>query len=329
MVATNASAVRVQPLDRDFKVEYKGKAYGLDINNTVVVEDEDVTILVRVDSKNATAKVAVIGEAKELRLVAPLSTEYNEASWSVGLDLERMDITIPTGEHLNAPLPIEALQDLMAIYQIDGTKETTDVMTNYFAQKLDLDILEFLKSSYLEQPGHYPVEGDFVKEAGDFTLSFDVRPSAGFAGGPKEWREQLKPQIDYLAQAIKNATHLNTGHFVIVANPLDAMLISNIDWQFRGGQGSNVDGVDVDYSVGTYVGANSYKVVSSVNVPQGAMFVLFLPQSNKQMTYKYYPYTFCVEHGYIDPNRSRTPSIMMTKRHTFKALLPAERSSVV
>jgi hypothetical protein len=326
-VKTTGSAVKVQPLDRDFYIQSVGGTEVhavLDINNTVIYDiPEGGTILVRVDLVNAKANVVGFGLAEggvEVVLVAPMSTEYNEATWSVSFDIGREDVQIPTGEHINAPLPLEALQDMMALYNIDGTKETTDLMTNVVAMQLDKDVLAFLRKSFLEQPGHIYTDHP---EYSEYTISFDVRPAAGYAGGPKEWREQLKPQIDFLAQKIKNETYLNSGMFVIVANPLDAMLISNIDWQFRGGQGANVDGVDIDYSVGTYVGANSYRIIASVNVQPGIMWLVFLPSNEKQMTYKYYPYSFAVEHGYIDPNRSRVPSIMVTKRHTFKQFLPA------
>ena len=33
-----------------------------------------------------------------------------------------------------------------------------------------------------------------------------------------------------------------------------------------------MDGVDVDYSIGTYMGAHAYRVISSVQVPQGDVF---------------------------------------------------------
>jgi len=154
-------------------------------------------------------------------------------------------------------------------------------------------------------------------------VTFDVRPAAGFAGSPKAWREELKPQIDHLAQRIKNDTYLQSGIFTLLGNPLDIQLLTNVDWQFRGGQGVNMDGVDVDYSLGTYVGANAYRVIASVNVPEGMIYLIFTPSGDTQMTYKYYPYTFSTEMGYIDPNRSRVPSIMMTKRHTFAEFLPA------
>jgi hypothetical protein len=286
-----------------------------------------IQVIVRADLQAGTALVAVLGSVPAgygnvtVALKAGVSTEFNETGFSIGFDIARLDIDIPTGQHINAPLPIEALNDMMALYQIDGTKETVDLMTNVFATRLDLEALAFLNNSFDNQPG--VAEFADYPGASTYTLAFDVRPAAGFAGSPKAWREELKPQIDFLAQRIKNQTYLQAGIFTIVGNPLDIQLLTNVDWQFRGGQGSNMDGVDVDYSVGTYVGANAYRVIASVNAPQGEIFLVFTPNSETQMTYKYYPYTFSTEMGYIDPNRSRVPSIMMTKRHTFAEFLPA------
>jgi hypothetical protein len=282
-------------------------------------------LLVQFDGQSRKATFAAIGKAVTLVVKAGVSTEYNESSWSVGFDIKRQDIDIPTGQHLNAPLPIEALNDMMALYQIDGTKETVDLMTNVFAQKLDLEVLQFLTTSWKNQPSNEAFADDTVHFPGatSYYWTFDCKPAAGFAGSPKAWREEIKPLIDHAAQKIKNNTYLQAGMFTIVANPLDVQILANVDWQFRGGQGGNMDGVDVDYSVGTYVGANAYKVIASTNVPAGRMFLLFTPSSGTQMTYKYYPYTFSTEMGYVDPNRSRTPSIMMTKRHTFHEFMPA------
>ena len=278
-------------------------------------------LLVQFDGAKGTATFAAIGGAIVLTCYAGVSSEYNEESWSVGFDIARQDIDIPTGQHLNAPLPIEALNDMMALYQIDGTKETVDLMTNIFAQKLDVEILDFIRDSLAGQPRNEAFFGN--KGVSEFAVAFDCKPAAGFAGSPKAWREEIKPLIDHLAQKIKNATYLQGGTFTIVCNPIDAQILANVDWSFRGGVGGNIDGVAVDYSVGTYVGANAYKVIASVNVPAGAMYVVFTPSGNTQMTYKYYPYTFSTEMGYVDPNRSRTPSIMMTKRHTFHEFMPA------
>ena len=282
-------------------------------------------LIVNFDGANRKATFALVGgEAGDKVTITAkvgVSSEFNEEGVSISFDLLRQDIDIPTGTHINAPLPIEFLNDILALYQIDGTKEVVDLMTNTFAQRLDLEILDFIQNSFLNRPGNEAFDGYGTNS--DFALNFNCIPAPGFAGSPKAWREELKPQIDYLAQKIKNETHLTSGLFTIVGNPLDINLISNIDWSFRGGQGGNVDGVDVDYSIGTYVGGNAYKIIASVNVPVGMMYLIFIPNSDKQMTYKYYPYTFSTESGYIDPNRSRVPSIMMTKRHTFQEFLPA------
>jgi len=310
------------------KIDVTGSIF-LSLTHTAagVALDSPIQVIVRADLQAGTALVAVLGSVPAgygnvtVALKAGVSTEFNETGFSIGFDIARLDIDIPTGQHINAPLPIEALNDMMALYQIDGTKETVDLMTNVFATRLDIEALQFLDNSFENQPG--VAEFADYPGASEYELYFDVRPAAGFAGSPKAWREELKPQIDFLAQKIKNQTYLQAGIFTILGNPLDIQLLTNVDWQFRGGQGSNMDGVDVDYSVGTYVGANAYRVIASVNVPAGQIYLVFTPNSETQMTYKYYPYTFSTEMGYIDPNRSRVPSIMMTKRHTFAEFLPA------
>ena len=296
-----------------------GKKLGVYGNG--VYEFENGQLFVQFDGANRKATFAAIGDVAYLVVKAGVSSEYNEESWSVGFDIKRQDIDIPTGEHINAPLPIEALNDMMALYQIDGTKETVDLMTNVFAMKLDLEVLDFIRDSFLDQPRNEAFNG--YPGASEYAVMFDCKPAAGFAGSPKAWREEIKPVIDHLAQKVKNNTYLQAGMFTIIANPLDVQILANVDWQFRGGQGGNMDGVDVDYSVGTYVGANAYKVIASTNVPAGAMYLIFAPSSNTQMTYKYFPYSFSTELGYTDPNRSRTPSVMMTQRHTFHEFMPA------
>lgn len=326
VIENTPSASKKQPLDRlvIFKVEEDPKfnpTVAMDINGSGVYDVNGGQLFVNFKGSERKATFAAIGAKMTITCYAEVSTEYNEESYSIYLDVARQDIDIPTGQHINAPLPVEYLNDLMALYQIDGTKTIVDIMTNTFAMKLDFDVLKFIETSFYSQPGHKEFAG--YPDSDTYTVTFDCKPAAGFAGSPKAWREEIKPLIDHVAQKVKQNTYLQAGMFTIVANPLDVQLLANVDWSFRGGQGSNMDGVDVDYSVGTYMGANAYKVLASVNVPAGAMYIIFTPSDDTQMTYKYYPYSFSTEMGYTDPNHSRTPSIMMTKRHTFAQFLPA------
>lgn len=333
-IGATPSTAKLQPLDKlhivvgtltedgDIGDADLKKLGNLDISGTGMYDVKGGQLIVKFVGAERKATLAFVGTGSvTVSLWAEVSTEFNEDSWSIGLDVARMDIDIPTGQHINAPLPVEYLNDLMALYQIDGTKTIVDIMTNVFAMKLDFDVLDFIRRSFEEQPGHK----EFAKypDKSAYEVTFDCKPAAGFAGSPKAWREEIKPLIDHVAQKIKNETYLQAGMFTIVANPIDVQLLANVDWSFRGGQGSNMDGVDVDYSIGTYMGANAYKVLASVNVPAKKMYIIFTPSTESQMTYKYYPYSFSTEMGYVDPNRSRVPSIMMTKRHTFAEFLPA------
>lgn len=281
--------------------------------------------LVRLDGQKGVAVVAFIamdGGAKtlaELTLAVHYSTEFNESVVSSGFDVVRQDVDIASGEHINFNLPVEFLQDCKALYQIDGLKTATDTMSNVVAHDLDKRIKGFLRDSFLSQPGSLFNE---LPTGEKYITTFNIQPAVGFANGPSRWAVELTRRIDHIATRIKNNTYLGQGIFNIVGNPLDINLITNIDWAFKAGQGS-VDGVSVDYAVGTYQGAHLYKVISSPLVDQGYIYILFIPSAERELTYAYFPYAFVTEGGYRDPNRAMVPSLMMTKRDAMEAFLPA------
>lgn len=237
------------------------------------------------------------------------SNEWNEAGYSVGFDTDRKDIVIGTGQHINAPLSVEFIQDTMALYNIDAMKEVVDTMTVHFAQMLDKEIAAYIATANAQGM------------ALDYT--WDARPDANYAGTPTSWREELKSVIDYAAIMVKQKTYFQNGSFAIVGNPIDIRLINEVQWQFRGSNAQS-NGVDVNHSFGTWQGANTYNVVSSQNVTAGAIYLVFTPSVANQMSFKYYPYSFNMEtSGYRDPNHGNVPSIMATKRHTIEDFIPA------
>jgi hypothetical protein len=287
----------------------------LDIRNNVsgTVSTADGTVsdvLFAVVDRNAGVfnATSLNGKVKSVIINGFLSSENNANQQSVSFDIRTKDITIGTGAHINAPLPIEWLQDTMAMYQIDGALEVVDIMANVVAQKLEQQIRQFLEDS-------------FVRSGLPYKGTFDVRPSSHYTGSPKDWREELKTVIDHYAIRMKNDSAFSNGKFVIMGNPLDTNLITNVDWVFNS-VAEDRGGVEVEFNLGAYSAANRYEIVSTPNIPQGVLRMIFIPSSPKQMTYKYYPYTFNVEKGYIDPNRPNVPSIMMTKRQTIEELTP-------
>jgi hypothetical protein len=261
-----------------------------------------------VDPEAGTINLASLrGKAKGVVFNGFVSSEAHNRATNVSFDLERRDITIGTGEHVEASLPLEMLTDTMAMYNIDGATEVVDVMSNVVAQKVDQEIYNFLDNSFNANPTYKGM--------------FDVHPAPQFAGNPKNWLEEIKRVIDFHASKIKSETYYYQGYFVIVGNPLDTQIIPNVSWTFNHVSDSQ-NGVEVDYSIGAMSGANRYTIVSSDLVPAGELTMFFVPLTNKFMTVKYYPYTFNVVHNYLNTQTPNIPSIMMTKRHTIEEFLP-------
>jgi len=257
--------------------------------------------------------VSAYGYITAFKFYGTKTHENNRKTDAVSFDIEKKDIRIGTGAHLQAPLPIEFLQDTLALYNIDATVESVDLMAQVTAQKLDLEIIKFFDDS-------------FVTSGAAFQGAFDVKPSAGFAGSPTEWRKEIRTTINWWADKLKSSSLFSEGYFVIYGNPLDINLIPDINWQFKavgaGVQGER-GGVTINYDFGVMTFNNIFQIVSSDNVPQGELTMFFVPTTDKYMTYKYYPYTFNIEKGgYINDQMPNVPSIMMTKRHTIEELVP-------
>lgn len=282
-------------------------AVDVKFDDGTIVTDQ---VLGSVDFQKATLSLVSLGGlVLKATIKGSLTSEFNTRSENISYDLETKDCTIGTGAHLNAALPLEFLQDSMAMYNIDGTLETVDLMSSVVAQKLDQELINFMKDSFENTDRRY-------------LRSFDVRPSASYAGSPKEWREELKTVINQLALKMKNDSAMTNCKFVIFGNPMDVDLITNVDWTFNGSTDTR-GGVDVDFNLGAYAGSNKFEIVSSMNIVEGELIVICVPNTDRQMTYKYYPYTFNVERqGYLNPLRTNVPSIMMTKRHTIEEFMP-------
>lgn len=244
-----------------------------------------------------------------------LESTNNKRSTSIGFDIKTTEIHIGTGEHFDASLPLEWLQDNLALYNVDGTLKVVDIMTEVLAQKVDLQGAEFIATAF----NHMAAQG------GNFVRTFDVWPTGNYTGTPTDWLNELKRITDNLAQTMRNATNFAGGQFVIVGNPLDVNLYPGVNWIFTAQAENQRDGVDVTYSIGALSGAQRYSMFSSQNLPAGTLWVFFVPGQDDIKTLTYYPYTFNVERsasGFVSPNTPNVPSVLMTKRQHFEEFVP-------
>ena len=252
--------------------------------------------------------VSMKGNATKVRVLAFLSSETHQKSTNVDFDMDKKDIEIGTGEHIEASLPLEFLQDVKAMYQVDGAAELIDIMSNICAQKLDQRIYQFLMKAY---------EGTEEQ----YRKSFNVYPSGAFAMQPSEWLNELKKLFDLLATKMRGDYKCYNGYFVIVGNPIDTNILPNVSWSFNS-VNDQQNGVEVQYSIGAISGANKYTIISSDLIPQGELTMFFVPTTDKFKTFEYYPYTFNVVKNYLNTVNPNVPSIMLTKRDTLEEYVP-------
>jgi hypothetical protein len=263
----------------------------------------------------ATAADETKAQITKVYISGKIETTSNKQSTKVGFDIKNREIHIGTGEHFDAPLPIEWLQDNLAMYNIDGTLKVVDIMTGLLAQKVDLEGRDFIASCF----------DKMVAQGGLFTRNFDVHPTGQYTGSPTDWLNELRRVTDNLAQSMRNYSNYSGGVFVIVGNPIDINLYQGVNWIFTAQANEQRDGVDVNYSIGALSGAQRYAMFSSQNIDQGDIYVFFVPGQEDHMTLKYYPYTFNVERsssGFVSPNSPNVPSIQLMKRHTFEEFVP-------
>lgn len=271
-------------------------------------------VMGHIEFETGIVSVSAIGSlAVGAAFTAYVSSENNNYGGSVEFDIKKREVVIGTGEHINSAIPVEYTKDLMALYSIDGHVKIVDLMSTYLAQRTEYEAWDFFKKSF-ESNGL----------SSKYYNTFNCFPAREYAGRPQDWLEELKRVIDYYATKMRSDSSYPGGQFVVMGNPLDINLIKNVNWSYRSTAGSERDGVEVNYSIGSYQGANLFTVISSENIPAGEIKLYFYPSQDDQMTYKYYPYTFNVENGYRDPQKPNVPSIMMTKRHTFEEFTPLQ-----
>jgi hypothetical protein len=247
------------------------------------------------------------GFVKSVTVNGYLASDNKERGDNIGFKLEKKDINIPTGEPLYASLPLEFLQDVNAVYGIDATLKSIELMTNTLAQKIDNELRELVKRAQASNPIY---EG-----------TWDAFPSSRFMGSPIEWYETLKRHIDFTATQMMQESGFSGGKFVIIGSPMDINLIQNVNWVYT--NNSDIDGVKVQYSVGAYAGANDYLVLSTPNMHKGDVYMFYVSADPDQITLQYYPYAFNVERsGYINPQNSKVPSVLMTRRQAYEVINP-------
>lgn len=278
--------------------------------NQVVVTDK---LFGKVDFSTGDATVvSASGKVKSVQYKGNLTQEANTRTDRISFEISKTEINIPAASHIEAALPMEFIQDTMAIYNIDATAEVTNLLSETVSHKLDQEIALFYEQSDINAGSPYQA-------------TFSAKPSAGFNGTPTEWRSELKTMITHWCVRLREDLQIEQGYFILIANPLDAMLLEGVTWSVKN-QVDTVGGVMANYDMGVLTGTQQIRVISSSRVAKGKMRVLFFPTTNVQKSYTYYPYSYILSTNLRSGavGTANLPTIVVSKRHILHEFAPMQ-----
>lgn len=285
----------------------------------------------------AGAGIALVSGNLVATVQGSVSEKWNENQWSFEYQTTNFSITIPDGKRVSAPLPVEVVQDIKALYQLDAASEFGNGMRMLFADAFDIQGINYFKSTI---DAAYPGALDNALAGGATVATdtvtpikvFNTQPQVGYMGDLVQWRSNtMKDMIRLITTTLEKEWYIRYGKVTLFANPIAADLLHGVDWVFEQGDAAEGD-VVADYSVGTFRSASrAYKLISSQRIQEHVVWVLLTPSEADVMTLRYYPYYFGLEtgNGYRDAEHSNVPSITFIRRHTFEKNIPALGALVV
>ena len=288
----------------------------LSATNTAGVSFTD-SITLKFDRKNGTftgygLSTDVANKVKSVKIKAFISSEMNNRTESIAFKLDQKEIMMPTAAHIDVKIPNEYVDDFQKMFSMDAVSILVNQLASFLAQRIDVEGLDFIKNR---------IDTVALGANGKYERVFNCHPYNHYTGSPTEWLTEIRGVIDNLAQVIMNDSRFDEGgYFVLVCNPIDKRVLTGTQWSFN--SNAEVGGTRVNYQVGTYSGAYDYTVVSSTNVLPGSINMFYIPASQDQMTYKFFPYSLTIQptqqSGMRVPSAPNIPGIIASRRAIFE-----------
>jgi len=254
-------------------------------------------------------------QVTHVKLKGLVDSSKNEESIEIDFRMDTEEFNIGTGKRKHINLPQEKLADTKAIYGLDAKAELMNELTKTVAHDVNQEGLVnidewFERSRMSTHKNKLPI------------FNFALHPGGRFSGTVSEYiNDEFKRLVDFICIVMKQKSYHKEGYFNLLGNDQDIhAVLGGTGWAKSDAESAYDDGSQ--YKMGFISSANStIKVVADQTHPVGYLQFYFIPTSEHELTYKYYPYAFMVnDHttGYRVPN-SNLPGVMITKRHLFKA----------
>jgi hypothetical protein len=224
-----------------------------------------------------------------------MSLEENKVNPSVTLNIDKIRL-YAKDRQISSNWSINMEQDMRALFDISIQAEIVNLLGQQIALDIDREIIAAL------------ISANTRLNPATHTDTFDKTPPGAYAWGQKYWFENILPKLNALSATIYNDTNIGAGNTVL-CNPLDAAIFESLNGFAY--TGTSDTGGDVGYRSATVAGGK-WRILSSSEVTQGTMVVLYTPPEAIKAIYFYAPYVPAILHPYP---LGATPSLTVLSRY--------------
>ncbi len=290
-------------------------------------------LFVKIDLNTGAYSWSTTGAAiTSFEFYAYLSPEDNRTPAVFKTEQHSLEVMIGAGQHIMVDTPVELLQEYPTSHQgSDYIISMTDIISQFYAGNMNLQMLRFFDDSFRSSQSTYIPET--VLRGLNLSKKFDMRLSHG--ADPEAFINiHLKKCFAYYFNAIASYSRIQDGSWCVVGHANNVMQIP--DFTVQGYTSINNDndasredvyGFKVGYTFGFATSATNGKIrcLYTPEIPMKKNLIsVFTSNDEKRPTYIFHPFSYTISRGYNNPNNVVTPSIMVTKRHTFQEFVPMQ-----
>ena len=294
-------------LERDFMINaaYDGTSW-VEVNivpaveghfsSSVDIDHQTDVISGMVDYLNGTVSVSsATNVVTQIRYQVTCSLEENKVNPKITLTVDKIRL-YAKDRQISADWSINMEQDMRALFDVSMQAEVVNLLGQQIALDIDREIINALivANTRLNPLTHVG--------------NFNRTPDSGYNWGVKYWHENILPVLNVLSNRVYTDTNIDSAN-TILANPLDAAILEDINGYAYTGSGSS-DG-ELGYRAATMAGGK-WKVLTSAVVPQGRMIVILKSADELRSVYFYSPYVPAVLHPYPLGNK---PTLTILSRY--------------
>lgn len=265
----------------------------------------------------STGEVKFFSNKKQIKVityVCTVSPETNQTTMNLSKKMEKINISVGDGETINSDMPIQYVQDIKALFNVDAVADISKTMAETFAQYYDIQVYNTFRDA---------ITTDDQKQKFDASMIY----GGAHIGISQQMHNAGMLQMIYNGIAAidnRNNFRSDTQYFVICNPSENALLSGSIAPEYAGSvsAGGSISHYTGNKIIGGY--ENGFvKTISSKHYKRGEVYIVAKPQNEDHIAFGYYDYSQVIMpmNGYRNDQNPLVPNIMMNKRkaiHTFR-----------